>query len=65
MVNVIRFTYLETFLSSATAGPILSPRPLVSSCMAWLQGPDGGISASKYCYMGGFDATRYVSALNL
>lgn len=29
--------------------------------LALLQGPDGGIGASKYCYMGGFDATRLFS----
>ncbi|KAK4765189.1 hypothetical protein SAY86_026279 [Trapa natans] len=27
-----------------------------------VEGPDGGIGASKYCYMGGFDSTSNVAA---
>ncbi|KAL1354675.1 hypothetical protein AAHE18_05G058900 [Arachis hypogaea] len=43
-------------------GSVVFPKVPLMRVEGPIAGPDGGMGASKYCYIGGFDATSYVAA---
>ncbi|KAF6151458.1 hypothetical protein GIB67_016270 [Kingdonia uniflora] len=60
-VNLINFASLVATNAARHRFVAGKSKMLLEFGLRRAQGPDGGISASKYCYMGGFDATRLIT----
>ncbi|CAH9080879.1 unnamed protein product [Cuscuta epithymum] len=61
-VNLINYASLVTTNAARHRFVAGKGKLLLEFGLRRAQGPDGGIGASKYCYMGGFDATSNVAA---
>ncbi|KAH9663606.1 Nicotinate phosphoribosyltransferase 1 [Citrus sinensis] len=57
-VNLINYASLVTTNAARHRFVASKSKMLLEFGLRRAQGPDGGIGASKYCYIGGFDATR-------
>ncbi|PWZ36791.1 Nicotinate phosphoribosyltransferase 2 [Zea mays] len=59
-VNLINYASLVTTNAARHRHVAGKSKVLLEFGLRRAQGPDGAISASKYCFMGGFDATRWI-----